>query len=663
MTVKKGMCLLAAAVLLAACFGCAPTEEGGTALSEAPSDRTEVTATPEPVRQTALFEVNGQTDPDREVLQQDLGQYGITKSAIELTQEDTDDGWGLKICLDNDSSRWCQGLSFRREGLKDALAQAGQYRYLRFWVANPSDATISIMLQPEASGYNCAMNAPGAVLTRCDGEAVPTRTNNASGAGEDTSVVIPAGFYGWVSYAVADEPLSLWGSQVCDISRAESFRLDVRPGAPGAAQYYVLDDFMLSDSAAGSLREYKYQSTSKENYEEMRQELDSRIKSYLSVVPEVKYYPGYDPAGKGNIRALTYEGAEIDGKKTKVFAYIGYPEGAKSGDKLPAVVLVHGGGGHAFSDWVKEWNDRGYVAIAMDNTGFFPNSAAATGDGKDWTWGLSNCPDFREDGYADVMQTDHYATSGQPIEHQWMYHAVVQSILAHNLLKNDPVVDGDSIGITGISWGGIITALTIGYDKYAFAVPQYCSGYLDESLTYSGKYCKDYPAYDYLWRAEDRFDNIDFPVLFLQWTKDTSASPNTNSLCYLHTKEQGGELSFIMNWNHYHDRSQKIVYYYADCAVSGRRALAKAVNEPEGRHPDFEITIPEGAEISAKIWYTKEELKPESDKNIWYSAQADVSGDRVTGEVPEEAVLYYVEFTNRVGGESYFSATSIVTPD
>lgn len=33
-------------------------------------------------------------------------------------------------------------------------------------------------------------------------------------------------------------------------------------------------------------------------------------------------------------------------------------------------------GGHPDDIWIKKWNDRGYAAIAMDTTGFFPTKSA-----------------------------------------------------------------------------------------------------------------------------------------------------------------------------------------------------------------------------------------------------------------------------------------------
>ncbi|MEI6727964.1 MAG: acetylxylan esterase, partial [Actinomycetes bacterium] len=64
-----------------------------------------------------------------------------------------------------------------------------------------------------------------------------------------------------------------------------------------------------------------------------------------------------------------YEGETFKGKATRVFAYYGKPEGA---GPFPGIVLVHGGGGAAFRDWVKHWVDNGYAALAMDLAGNGP---------------------------------------------------------------------------------------------------------------------------------------------------------------------------------------------------------------------------------------------------------------------------------------------------
>ena len=98
------------------------------------------------------------------------------------------------------------------------------------------------------------------------------------------------------------------------------------------------------------------------------------MKIFYSKIPQVHYIPKFDMK-PGNdwygVKALWFEGAEYQGQKTKVFALIGYPE-IKEGEKAPAIVLVHGGGGHPYAEWIRKWNKRGYAAIAIDTTGHFP---------------------------------------------------------------------------------------------------------------------------------------------------------------------------------------------------------------------------------------------------------------------------------------------------
>ena len=45
-----------------------------------------------------------------------------------------------------------------------------------------------------------------------------------------------------------------------------------------------------------------------------------------------------------------------------MFASYGIPENANKDNPVPAIVLVHGGGGTASSSWVKTWVEKGYAA-------------------------------------------------------------------------------------------------------------------------------------------------------------------------------------------------------------------------------------------------------------------------------------------------------------
>jgi len=186
----------------------------------------------------------------------------------------------------------------------------------------------------------------------------------------------------------------------------------------------------------------------------------------LGKAPKV-FASGYPE--KDGVRSLFYEGVPYEGKPTRVFAYLALPKVAP-GEKVPGLVLVHGGGGSAFRNWVKFWAEKGYAAISMDTCGSV--SGDEFGDGRtghkrhDWAgpagWG----------GYWDV---------DKPITDQWMYHAVGAVIRANSLLRSLPEVDAERIGLTGISWGGVLTCVAAGVDKrFDFAAPVYGCGFLDE---------------------------------------------------------------------------------------------------------------------------------------------------------------------------------------
>ena len=77
------------------------------------------------------------------------------------------------------------------------------------------------------------------------------------------------------------------------------------------------------------------------------------------------------------VHSLLYEGEPFeDDRATEVFAYYASP-GTLNADpeldqNLPAIILVHGGGGTAFSQWAEKWAANGYAALAMDLKGSRP---------------------------------------------------------------------------------------------------------------------------------------------------------------------------------------------------------------------------------------------------------------------------------------------------
>ena len=412
---------------------------------------------------------------------------------------------------------------------------------------------------------------------------------------------------------------------------------------------------------------------------------DAVLAPFVNATPKVKYVTSYDPIDPAwkNIKAITYDGANIGSSKTKVFAYIGFPEGASATNKVPAIVLVHGGGGHAFAEWVKIWNDRGYAAIAMDTTGFFPSEKGKGTAGKEtddvytmWHYGLYG--EFAEAGYTNAPNNDEMKSTANPVDQQWIYHSIASTMIAHNILQADSRVDGSKIGITGISWGGVITSLAIGYDNdYAFAIPIYGSGYLNEGHGWMGPIFSEMNTKK-TWSAADRFSRVDFPALWLCWAKDPPFSVNSNSKSYVATKQGGSAFSAKVNWNHSHGSGWAPIesYLFADSIVGKRAALTKVTKEPtvtknaDGTYAVTMTIAPDttATKISARAAYITDSLSytskdgghPTMDQT-WKAAECVVNANgTITCTLPKTAVDFYVLITTKNGTEKYDISSQLI---
>ncbi|GHU98993.1 hypothetical protein FACS1894211_03640 [Clostridia bacterium] len=158
---------------------------------------------------------------------------------------------------------------------------------------------------------------------------------------------------------------------------------------------------------------------------------------------------------------------------TKIFAYVGIPTSKKPRNGFPAVVLVHGGLGKAEPGWVKQWVDRGYVAIAPD---IFSNMDA--GDGL-------RIPNER--GGPAENNVGSIGSMTMPDEFTWTYQRVSNIVHAFNVLHAMPETDGARIGLVGISWGAYLTCIASGIDKrFAFFAPIYGCGFNYDDSTFWG---------------------------------------------------------------------------------------------------------------------------------------------------------------------------------
>lgn len=235
----------------------------------------------------------------------------------------------------------------------------------------------------------------------------------------------------------------------------------------------------------------------------------------------------------GPIRALLYAGEPFQGKATEVFAFYASPatltDSAPPAGGFPAVVLIHGGGGTAFADWVYLWAQRGYAAIAMDLSGSRP---------PDPVWIEKNGTQSLQ--HASKADTRTRLPNGGPfhghpekfdcvrtpdISDDWPYHAVASVIRAHSLIRSFPDVNPNRTAVTGISWGGYTTCIVASVDhRFKAAVPVYGCGFLHEGESVQKPSIDKLGAdrAEWVWRYDpsNHLPNCRIPILFVNGTND-----------------------------------------------------------------------------------------------------------------------------------------------
>lgn len=373
--------------------------------------------------------------------------------------------------------------------------------------------------------------------------------------------------------------------------------------------------------------------------ETLIESLDSQVYESPATYPQTSH-------DVGEIRAVFYDSIDYQGKPKRVFAYIGIP---KSDQPVPAMVLVHGGGGTAFHQWVKIWNDRGYAAIAMDLEGHIPENVA-TGGGR-----LTH-------EYSGPARVGRFDDVDLPIKEQWMYHAVSDILTAHTLLASLPEVDADRIGITGISWGGILSSLVSGIDsRYKCAIPVYGCGFLYES---HGHF-KSVQGAQTFWDPAAHFTGGSVPTLWVNGDADGHFSVNTTSRSFEVTSDHAF-LSIHPGMRHGHGagwdpKRVPEIYAFADHILKEEgAALNRIVRQPKGRSVDIFYRSETPVE-SATVYYLNEPLsyrKPTDQPNAkhsrpseWLTLEAKVNGERSTVQVklPDSCMTYYVNLKDSQG--------------
>lgn len=339
------------------------------------------------------------------------------------------------------------------------------------------------------------------------------------------------------------------------------------------------------------------------------------------------------------LESFFYSALDWNGNPTKFYAYLGLPTGEAPANGWPAVVLVHGGGGTAFSEWVRRWNQRGFAAISMDLEGRLPDLSVS----------FAQRPRFDGSGPERVGV---WGDADLPADQQWFYHAVAQVVLANNVLRNRSDINASSIGVMGVSWGGIITSVIAGVDsRFRFAIPVYGCGFLDGADGQFGNVLSRYTLERRerileWWEPSNYLPQATTPVLFINGTNDSHFP--------LDAWQKSADAVPGRAWqsarrglSHGHVPPQLLEepYYFAKAILEGSGVTRISAPTSDGSHVTAEVSHAGGlapVSVEARFSYTIDTgnfLTRE-----WQTIPAEINGNQLRAETPSGASAWFFEW-------------------
>lgn len=155
-------------------------------------------------------------------------------------------------------------------------------------------------------------------------------------------------------------------------------------------------------------------------------------------------------------------------ESSEVFAVIARPNGSKH---YPGLLLLHGGSGSAETEKAITWAGMGYVVVAPDLPGIAAPDKIPFSNG---AWKMKTANDY--------ISASPDATAS-PI-----FDAVLVGVQSFYLLRSQPNIIKERIGVVGYAWGGYVATMVSGLteDKMTAAFSVFGTGFYD-----AGSYWKE----------------------------------------------------------------------------------------------------------------------------------------------------------------------------
>lgn len=359
---------------------------------------------------------------------------------------------------------------------------------------------------------------------------------------------------------------------------------------------------------------------------------------------ELKEVPDYSwGETTSGLRTLRFKGPPYQGNPTEVYALFASPETLNpetaSKPPYPGIVLLHGGGGQAYEDWVKLWAERGYAALAIDQ-GSAENPSKAPG------------PPMGK----QLQQWD------KPAKDRWFYHAPANAILAHSLLRSLPEVASDQVALHGISWGGFVTTLAASLDfRFVCAVPVYGCGFLDEGSRWQKTFqrlpLEQQQDWKQRWDPAAYLSESKVPFLLINGTED----PFFHYPAHRATAEAlpNAKVKWQPELKHGHTPGWSVpeIFAFVDHHTGKTTASLPKLGRPEMQ--DGEIQVPYRSDVglvAGDLWGATDpgpyHLQPKEEpkgRSKFFRQPAVIENGLIKAKLPSDTKAYFVSATDKQG--------------
>lgn len=355
-------------------------------------------------------------------------------------------------------------------------------------------------------------------------------------------------------------------------------------------------------------------------------------------------WPAEDQPAAG-VQGLFFENIPWKGQPTRVFAWMGLPD-LPAGATCPGMILLHGGGGTAFAEWVRLWNQRGYAAIAIDQCGCMPGPNPIMGFEQPVRHAFGGPPGW--DASFDA--------AGEDIADQWVFHGIAAASRARALLAAQPGVDPDRIGVTGISWGGYMTNLVASImPGLKCAIPVYGCGFLGDNSFWNDEVFPSKPRqlverWLELWDPSRYLSSANLPMCWISGTNDFAYPLDSLQKSYsLPSGDRTLCIRVEMPHSHPDGWAPEEIGIFADSLLNGGEPLPHVNSHGiDGQILWAEFESPRPI-VSTEINYTRATGQWQDRKFNRLPAQYDSATGRVHAMIPKNTTVCFLNVFDERG--------------